>query len=439
VAGRSGGLGTSFGGLLQEAREAAGLSRADLGRLADLDPSYVYRIERGSRRPSRKAVVALARALGLYAPAVDEWLRAAGHPAGAGRRPPGPVVSTVGEQRAPWRGVEGEAPSPLTGGLAALGVDASAVTRLLHAAGAAPGGERRRVAGLLTDALGRLATSLLAQVKTAVVPVDDPRYRLVAPQVAQRLVLHAAREAIEAGGERVVVVAGAGAGGGLFEPLREAVGLATVPRIELRVVERDATAPADDLGATLLAIRSELDDGPFAVVSPDERPVWRPSRGRPTLGALSRLLDVFRLLAPAGEPHLVGVATGSGRSPADPADQGLRLAVGESILPRVYRIAGALAGPGDPRPARPVAGATGRGRRLRPVGRYVLSPAVLPALERTARGGAPASLAGALEALRRSGAELYAVVLDPGRPARRSSDRFAALLDALGPPDTTPS
>jgi hypothetical protein len=113
--------------------------------------------------------------------------------------------------------------------------------------------------------------------------------------------------------------------------------------------------------------------------------------------------------------------------------------MGESILPRVYRIAEALAGRGDPRPAGPVAGVTGRGRRLRPVGRYVLSPAVLPALERTARGGAPASLAGALEALRRSGAELYAVVLDPGRPARRSADRLAALLDALGPPDATPS
>jgi hypothetical protein len=153
------------------------------------------------------------------------------------------------------------------------------------------------------------------------------------------------------------------------------------------------------------------------------------------------MLDVFRLLAPTGGAHLVGVATGPGREGRDTDDQGVRLSVGESTLPRVYRIARVgIAGLGaDPGPEAQGAGAgtgaTARGRRLRPVGRYVLGPALWPALERTARGGAPASLARALEEVRRSGAELYAVVLQPERRAGGSSDRLADLLDALGPPE----
>ena len=69
----------AFSALLQQARVAAGLSRGALAQRVGLDPSHVYRIETGGRRPSREAALALADALGVEGEAVNTWLVAAGY------------------------------------------------------------------------------------------------------------------------------------------------------------------------------------------------------------------------------------------------------------------------------------------------------------------------------------------------------------------------
>ena len=51
----------AFGPCLQQAREAASLSRRVLAQQVGLDTSYIYRVETGARRPSREAALALGR------------------------------------------------------------------------------------------------------------------------------------------------------------------------------------------------------------------------------------------------------------------------------------------------------------------------------------------------------------------------------------------
>jgi transcriptional regulator with XRE-family HTH domain len=71
----------TFGERLRELREERELSRTDLGRLAVVDPAYIYRLEVGRQlRPSFAVTEKLARALGV---STDE-LTAEGREAGAG-------------------------------------------------------------------------------------------------------------------------------------------------------------------------------------------------------------------------------------------------------------------------------------------------------------------------------------------------------------------
>jgi transcriptional regulator with XRE-family HTH domain len=56
-------------GRLRAVREARGLSLADLARNTGLDKGELSKIERGLRRPTFHALVAICRALGLRAEA----------------------------------------------------------------------------------------------------------------------------------------------------------------------------------------------------------------------------------------------------------------------------------------------------------------------------------------------------------------------------------
>lgn len=67
-----------FPELLREAREAKGLSAARLAQNAGMHPSSVTRLERGERRASRPAVMALAEALGVTPRQRDDMLAGAG-------------------------------------------------------------------------------------------------------------------------------------------------------------------------------------------------------------------------------------------------------------------------------------------------------------------------------------------------------------------------
>ncbi len=55
----------AFGSVLRDAREKAGLSQDQLAHDAGLHRTYISLLERGQRQPTLKAIVALARALGL--------------------------------------------------------------------------------------------------------------------------------------------------------------------------------------------------------------------------------------------------------------------------------------------------------------------------------------------------------------------------------------
>lgn len=56
---------TTLGDRLRAAREAKGINKADLARLTGLSKSYVGRLESGKQEPSRLALDAIARALGV--------------------------------------------------------------------------------------------------------------------------------------------------------------------------------------------------------------------------------------------------------------------------------------------------------------------------------------------------------------------------------------
>lgn len=69
----------TFGALLMQHRTAAGLNATELAGMADCDQTYIGKLERGSKRPSRAAVLALARMLGLNVSQTDRLLYVAGH------------------------------------------------------------------------------------------------------------------------------------------------------------------------------------------------------------------------------------------------------------------------------------------------------------------------------------------------------------------------
>lgn len=54
---------SAFGARLRALRQAAGWRGAALARAAGCDPSYITRLERGERHPSRAMVAALVAAL----------------------------------------------------------------------------------------------------------------------------------------------------------------------------------------------------------------------------------------------------------------------------------------------------------------------------------------------------------------------------------------
>lgn len=68
----------SFAELLRWYRERTGVSQARLARLVGVDHSYVSRLERGERRPSRDLVVRKADALSLPAADASALLSSAG-------------------------------------------------------------------------------------------------------------------------------------------------------------------------------------------------------------------------------------------------------------------------------------------------------------------------------------------------------------------------
>jgi len=70
----------SFGELVRSFRERAGLSQSALAQGANIDKSYVCRLESGDREvASRSLALRLASILGLSTSEIDLWLISAGY------------------------------------------------------------------------------------------------------------------------------------------------------------------------------------------------------------------------------------------------------------------------------------------------------------------------------------------------------------------------
>jgi transcriptional regulator with XRE-family HTH domain len=69
-----------FGDLLRHFRIRAGMSQSSLAEQANVDKSYISRIENGERKyPSRSVVLQLAEILQLSQAEIDLWLISAGY------------------------------------------------------------------------------------------------------------------------------------------------------------------------------------------------------------------------------------------------------------------------------------------------------------------------------------------------------------------------
>lgn len=70
---------TSFGHLLKSARLERGLTQKQLADLVGVDGSYIARLEMDDRRPSRRVVLDLAKAMKMSAVESDRLLASAQH------------------------------------------------------------------------------------------------------------------------------------------------------------------------------------------------------------------------------------------------------------------------------------------------------------------------------------------------------------------------
>lgn len=392
-----------IGRLLRVAREAAGLSRSALARHAGLDTSYIYRIEVGDRRPSRESILAISEVVRADGEEVNRWLMAASHA-------PLLLLAVVRSAEAKQDGrvrpdEKSSVPADKEAGqranwLEAMGLQELTIKRLLHAFGTVDPARQRRTAKTISAAISRVTEMLETPVRTALIPAAGGQHRLLAPHAMQSLLLGAISEATEAGISRTVLILAPGMMDSLYTPLKTALELAVVPRIELHY--REQALPIG-LGDAVLRAETLVDGEPFAVLLPDD--VIRQHVGRASLPSeLRRMIEVFRHL---GDTSLVAVTP-----------------VLKSKMPR-YGIAalGARAVMPDVRPVTRLIEKPENGHPILRsrltfgiVGRYLMQPDIFTAL-RQQKKEVPSrvELTDALERLRRGGGKLHAVELNARR------------------------
>lgn len=294
-----------FGRLLEQAREAAGLSRRVLAQRLKLATSYVYRLEVGDRRPSRETVLALTEALGVNDEVVNAWLLTAGHAPmplftsmhtairtrGGKRRPGGRVVSPSS-----WD------PIRLTQRLEAMGLHEAMVGRLLQVLDTQEPAKQQDVARIVSATFSRIAEMLEAPVHTAVIPAAGGQHRLLASQVMQRLLLRSIREAAESGISNIILVLTPGTVEALYTPLKDALDLAVVPPLKLHCVEQPKP---EGLGDAILHAEKAVGEQPFAVLLPDD--VVRERIGR--MASPRELRRMMEALKQLGRAQLLAVAS----------------------------------------------------------------------------------------------------------------------------------
>jgi len=414
-------MGLHFGDLLRRAREHAGLSRAALARSIDFDPSYIHRLEAGSRRPSREAVLALADAMRLKSEDLSTWLTAAGFADLPLQLAGGSSARTRSVLRNS-RSLTDEPRFQLVGQwsnwLEAMGFQPEMIAPILQGMETTGMAERRRVTELVSGTFTYLARMLEAPVRTAVIPAASG-HLMVASHVIQRLLLKAIGEAAQAGISKVVLVIAPGMEPSFYAPLREALDVSIAPSVKL---EYALQPRPEGLGDAVLQAEKFVGDHPFALILPDELLDERSGKEenshvlRSMMMAFSELPDgslVAVKSVPKSKMQRYGVAR-----------------VGEQYQPGVFRI--------EELEEKPVPGSliSHSANAFGIVGRYLLRSDVFPALRRLKISGVrPLQLTSALELIRQKGKSIYAYDLKVGRQdigevLGKASNLFKAL-----PPD----
>ena len=385
-----------FGQLLQQAREAAGLSREALSQLVSLDASYIYRIEIGSRCPSREATLTLAEALRVADENLNEWLMAAGYAPmplltavrgavrtrGASRRPASGATSASDWDAARW-----------AGWLETVGLQEAMIRRLLQAMETAGLIARQEMAQALSTAITRAAETLEAPVHTAVIPAAGGQHQIIAPHIMQRLLLGAIGEAAESGISKIILVLAPGMAESLFMPLKKALELAILPTIKLHSVVQ---AKPQGLGDAILTTEELVGAEPFAVLLPDD--IVQERIGRTAFPReLRRMMEAFSQLDGA---NLVAVAV----VPKTRMPQCGVVKVGaKEIVPGLLSITQLVEKPA------PIHSIFRSPRILGIVGRYLLRSDIFhPLRELKEKGDGLVQLTTALELLRQAGQRIYA-------------------------------
>lgn len=411
-----------FGALLRQAREAAGMTRDALSDSVGMDASYIYRLEVGNRRPSRDAILSFVDALQIEGEDVNKWLLAAGYaPMPLLMRVRGAVRTRGARSRvAPdeVRLEDMDAPK-MADWFEAMGLQESMIGRLIRAMDFAGKDGGRKAAEVISRTILRVAQSLEAPVRRAVIPAAGGHHRLLASHVMQRLLQRAVGEAAETGISEIAVVLPPGTEERLFDPIREALSIAIAPALKLHAVEQPAPL---GLGDAILRAETFIGDQPFAVVLPDD--VIQPRIGRSTSAQdLSRMMQSFSQLEGAS---LLAVAS----VPKSKMTQcGVAKLGAKEALPDVYPVHQLI--------ERPDTGDSiyRSNRSFGIVGRYLLSPEVIAKLHKLKeKDVSKLDLTAALDELRSDGKGVYGIELkgtrqDIGEAIDQAKDLIGTSTD----------
>jgi UTP-glucose-1-phosphate uridylyltransferase/transcriptional regulator with XRE-family HTH domain len=394
-----------FAALLSEARRNANLTRERLAELLGMHASYIYRLETGGRRPSRRTLLALAGVFRLDEPAREEWLLVSGYAPSSLLVEFGGAIRTGGA----FSGGELRGEGTDVRKLEALGFGEAALRGLLSAADDAGPEERHDVALAVSTTIGRLVGALRCPVRCAVVPAAGRQHNVMAPQLMQRLLLRAIAEAAHSGIREVIVVLAPGTLETQYEPLREATEFCVVPRIKLLHAIQHSP---EGLGHAVLQAEEAVAGRPFAVLLPDDvMPVPRQFSMKPEF---DRLVDAVRQLP---EAHFVATAS---IPRMRMQDSGLVRLSSKPVVSGIHRVLELVEKASRENPIYEAAAVASI------IGRYVLQPAVFAALRQRSEKGRRLELTDALESLRSDGATVYAV------PLRSHRVDFGRMITSAG-------
>jgi len=391
---------TAFGSILRRKRELANFTRTSLAELVQLHPSYLSRLEAGTRKPSRDVTLSLAEALQITGPELDEWLTAAGYA-------PMPLLSMVrGATRARGGTLHQlnalgppRRPEQWATWLDSLGLDELTVGRLMKAMENGDRETRRTIANAISKMFLVATRQFESKVHTAVIPAATEN-RLVATHIAQRMILSAIGEAANAGISRIVLILAPDARERLFTTLKDVCQFGIGLTVDL---EYCLQLSPDGLGDAILQAESIVGSEPFAVLLPDD--VVRSRSGR--VGQRNTTFDLITALNDAPNASLLAVSQVS----RPKLSQCGATVVGEATHPSILLPVEKLIEKPGPMIVASLPPAT-----LGVVGRFLLQPTVFRSLQELRKKNTkPLHLTTALEGLRQSGELIYALEVRGGR------------------------